>query len=170
MVIKCFACGASGSLDMFMDNEAATKALMLALDITNVGQPLVKYLGLFRPAKRQLSWSRVLVLLSELTPLIKAQRIERDRVVYDVPMAVWEVALDKVLAMRDSGKLALPLKTHGYLFEIIVTEVTKASHNGSVAVSDNQPPITNTKLSATAQALINLEARKRKGAGGDVVG
>jgi len=163
MIIKCAACGASASLDTLIDDEPAAQALMLALKITPVGRLLVKYLGLFRPAKRQLSWSRVVVLLGELMPLIEAQRIERNGLVYDVPLLVWELALERLLATRDSGKLATPLKTHGYLFEIIVTESAKAlpavlqQTNDLVSHNPVKP------LSATAQAVVNLEARKRGG-------
>jgi hypothetical protein len=78
-------------------------------------------------------------------------------------MAVWELALDKVLVMRDSGKLALPLKTHGYLFEIIVTELAKSNAAETRLIAPLQTTQAVKPLSATAQALVNLEARKRKG-------
>lgn len=166
MLIKCPACGASASLDALIDDEPAAQALMLALKLTPVGRSLVKYLGLFRPAKRQLSWSRVAVILGELTPMIEAQRIERNGVVYDAPMAVWEAAIDKVLAMRDMGKLATPLKSHGYLLEIIATESTKSVAITQVQAVQAQPSVASKPLSGTAQALSVLQARK---GGGHVV-
>jgi hypothetical protein len=162
MLIKCPACGASASLDALIDDEPAAQALMLALKLSPVGRSLVRYLGLFRPAKRQLSWSKVVTLLGELTPMIESQRISRNGVVYEVPMAVWEVAIDKVLMMRDSGKLATPLKSHGYLLEIIVTEAGKNLPVVQLVEGvDAMNRVSTKPLSATAQAIINLEARKQ---------
>jgi hypothetical protein len=162
MLIKCPACGASASLDALIDDEPAAQALMLALKLSPVGRSLVKYLGLFRPAKRQLSWSKVVTLLGELTPMIESQRISRNGVIYEAPMAVWEVAIDKVLMMRDSGKLATPLKSHGYLLEIIVTEAGKNLPVVQLVEGvDAMNRVSTKPLSATAQAIINLEARKQ---------
>lgn len=126
MLIKCPSCGSQNSLDSLIDDEPAAQALMLALKLTPVGRSLVKYLGLFRPEKKQLSWAKVAKLLGELTPLIEAQRIERNGVAHIVPMAVWESSITKVLEARDAGRLTTPIKTHGYLFEVIVTEVQRS--------------------------------------------
>jgi|APLak6261659701_1056019.scaffolds.fasta_scaffold00073_12 hypothetical protein len=167
MMIKCPACGASASLDALIDDDPAAQALLLALKITPVGRSLVKYLGLFRPAKRQLSWSKVASLLGELQPLIEAQRIERNGIAYDAPNVLWEVAIDKVLQMRDLGKLQTPLKTHGYLFDVMVTESSRVgnallptlmSGAGVGRVGIAHP--TTKPLSATAQALADLQAMK----------
>lgn len=126
MLIKCPSCGSQNSLDSLIDDEPAAQALMLALKLTPVGRSLVKYLGLFRPEKKQLSWSKVAKLLGELTPLIEAQRIERNGIAHAVPLAVWESSITKVLEARDAGRLTTPIKTHGYLFEVIVTEVVRS--------------------------------------------
>ena len=159
MLIKCPACGASASLDALIDDEPAAQALMLALKLTLVGRALVKYLGLFRPAKRQLSWSRVAAILGELQPLIEAGRIERNGMVYEAPQAVWATSIDKILQMRDAGKLQTPLKTHGYLFEIIATECSRNLPTRQVL---REPAETVSKpLSASAQAIIALEQRKQ---------
>ena len=159
MLIKCPACGAQASLDALIDDEPAAQALLLALKLSPVGRSLVKYLGLFRPAQRQLSWAKVAKLLGELTPMIEAQRIERNGIVYEAPSAVWAVAIDKILLARDAGKLQTPLKSHGYLFEIMVTECGRNLPTQQVL---SEPVATARKPpSATAQALINLEQRKQ---------
>jgi hypothetical protein len=164
MNCKCPSCGASGSLELFLGGDDNAKAIMAALELSPIGKPVLNYLCLFRPAKGKLSPARFAKLLGELSPLIAQQRIERNGVVYDAPQAVWAVAIDKILTMRDAGKLATPLKTHGYLFEIIVTESAK-----SVPMVQGQavqlPPPVSKPLSGTAQALSVLQARK----GGDRV-
>lgn len=126
MLIKCPACGASASLDTLIDDEPAAQALMSVLKITPVGRLLVKYLGLFRPEKRQLSWSKVAKLLQEITPMIEQQRIKRDGVEYTVPLVIFEKAIATVLDAREAGKLTLPMKSHGYLLEVIISELAKA--------------------------------------------
>lgn len=127
MNIKCPACGAAHSLDSLVDDEPAATALMSVLKITPVGRQVVKYLGLFRPEKRQLSWSKVATLLGELMPMIEAKAIKRNGVVYDAPHHVWESAIEKVIEARDMGKLQTPLKSHGYLLEVVITEGKRLS-------------------------------------------
>jgi len=125
MLIRCPACGSQASLDTLIDNEPAAKALLLALKLSPVGASLVKYLGLFRPAKSSLSMARVATILGEITPLIAEQKIERNGIAYPTTMAIWESSIAKVLEARDFGRLTTPLKSHGYLLEIIVSELAR---------------------------------------------
>ena len=163
MMIRCAACGAEASLDAVIDHDAAANALAMALNITPLGKLIVRYLALFRPATRRLTWPRVATLLSELLPLIEAQRIERDGKVYEAPHHVWCSAIEKALLARDTGGLKLPLKTHGYLFEIIVTEGARSEARGLV-VADSATGMGATKpMSSTAQAIAKLEQRKQRG-------
>lgn len=125
MRLTCPACGATSSLDALIGHEAARTSLVLALDQTPVGKRLIRYLALFRPAQRQLSWDRTANLLGELLDLIGAARIERHGRVWAAPADTWIVAIDEILARRDEGKLTLPLKSHGYLLEIIAGQAGK---------------------------------------------
>lgn len=122
MLIKCPSCGSCNSLDSLIDDDPVAQALLSVLKITPAGRQVVKYLGLFRPEKRQLSWSRVATLLGELMPMIEAQAIKRNGVVCEVPHRVWESAIEKVIEARDAGRLQTPLKSHGYLLEVVITE------------------------------------------------
>ena len=163
MEIRCPSCGAQMSLDTIIDNDAAAQALQLALSITPLGKMLVRYIALFRPASRKLSWSRVAALLGELMPAIEAQRIERDGKVYDAPHDVWCAAIEQMLVARDNGKLQLPMKSHGYLFEIIVTEGARTQARGTdLAAHQHNVVVPNTPRSGTAQAVMALEQRKRR--------
>jgi hypothetical protein len=119
MHITCPACGAVASLDAVLAHDAARAALVRALDHTPLGRRLVRYLALFRPAKRALSWERTAQILTELLDMVEAARITRDGRVWPAPPAYWEAALDEILARRDAGQLRTPLKSHGYLLEII---------------------------------------------------
>jgi hypothetical protein len=161
MLIKCPACGASASLDVLVDDEPAAKALMAVAKLSPLGNAVIKYLGLFRPTKRQLSWSRVVTLLNEITPLIQQQRIERNHQVFEAPLHVWESAIEKVIQARDTGVLKTPLKSHGYLLEVVAGESAKAYVKGVQGIVD-APLVTlpQKPRSATAQALDALQNLK----------
>lgn len=160
MKIKCNACGAETSLDAVIDNDDAATALSLALSMTPLGKLLVRYLAMFRPAKTRLTWDKVASILGELLPMIESERIERKGRVYEVPNHVWCNAIEKALQARDAGTLTLPLKSHGYLFEIMVTESAREHVNGLVA-ADSMPAASQKQGSNTANAISILQSRKR---------
>lgn len=125
MKTACPACGAVFSLDVLLAHESARAAVMNALQLpAPLGKLLVQYLGLFRPAQRQLSFDRVANLLGELLPMIGAARVERGGRIWNAPQEYWKLALEDMLVKRD--KLTLPLKSHGYLLEIIAGMSNKA--------------------------------------------
>lgn len=126
MRLTCPECGAIYSLTAALGHEAARSVLVQALEQTQTGKRLIRYVALFRPAARALSWDRTANLLGELLDLIKAGKIERHGRLWAAPEAAWVGALDEILARRDEGKLTLPLKSHGYLLEIITGQANKA--------------------------------------------
>ena len=118
MKLSCPACGSLYSLDALLGNEGAREAVMAALAMpAPLGKLMVQYLGLFRPAQRQLSFDRVANLLNELLPMVAAARIERSGRTWSAPQDYWTMALTEMIAKRDN--LTLPLKSHGYLLAII---------------------------------------------------
>lgn len=118
MKITCPNCGVSGSLEMFL-NDALTRAVLKhALELpAPLSKQILTYIGLFRPAKRALTWDRVEKLLNELLEPIKAGRVERGGRTWSASTSVWQAALEEMLGKRE--KLRLPLKTHGFLFEVV---------------------------------------------------
>ena len=125
MRLTCPACGGMMSLDVLLGNEGAREAIMLALQLPSpLGKMLIQYVALFRPATRQLSFDRVANLLGELQPMIESAKIERHGRIWPAPYDYWKTALEDILAKRD--KLQLPLKSHGYLLEIITGYANKA--------------------------------------------
>lgn len=119
MRLTCPCCGAAYSIEVLLADRAAREAVSTALALpAALGDRLLRYLALFRPAERALSWSRAARLLSELQAAIAAARIERDGRLHPAPADYWKAALDQMLDHRD--RLSLPLKSHGYLYEIIV--------------------------------------------------
>lgn len=125
MKTVCPACGAVNSLDSLIGHEGARAAMA---ELAAISGPLagavLRYMALFRPAQRQLRLDRFASLLAELNPMILEARISRNGRIYAAPREVWVAAIDSILASRD--RLVLPLKSHGYLLEIIVGQIHKA--------------------------------------------
>lgn len=155
MNIKCPNCGAVHSLDSLINDTDASAVLKAVLDMdAELGKAAIRYIGLFRPAKSQLSWSRTAKLLNELMPMIKAETVERDGVSYPAPAAAWIHGFTETLAARDMGRLKTPLKSHGYLYEI----VSKWQPSAAAAVPACPMPAdavaVNTKLRGGVQNLM----------------
>ncbi|WP_290890604.1 hypothetical protein [Arenimonas sp.] len=119
--MSCPACGAELTLDAMLSHDAARRAVAAAMVVSPaLADRLMKYLGLFRPAKRQLTMDRVATLLEELLPMLQSQTVSRAGREYSTIPDTWKQALDQMLRARDANKLTLPLKSHGYLLEIVI--------------------------------------------------
>ncbi|OHD24112.1 MAG: hypothetical protein A2Y38_12315 [Spirochaetes bacterium GWB1_59_5] len=150
MKLTCPACGSLSSLDALLGNEGAREAVMAALAIpAPLGKLLVQYLAMFRPAQRQLSFDRVASILGELLPMISAASIERNGRTWSAPQDYWRMALEEMLTKRD--KLTLPLKSHGYLLEIIAGYGNKAEARQEAQQEDRKAG--RTPQHAPSQAL-----------------
>ncbi|MDS7933988.1 DUF2752 domain-containing protein [Acinetobacter sp. V91_7] len=120
MKTRCPACGATCSLDALLGHSDASQAFVASLNMTgDLAKPLIKYLAMFRSENRDLTFERTAKLLNEIAPDILAKQISRNRVNYPAPQAAWIWAINTTLERRDQGKLQLPLKNHGYLYEVI---------------------------------------------------
>ncbi len=122
MKTRCPACGATCSLDALLGHSDAGKAFVSALSVTgDLQHPLVKYLAMFRSDSRDLTFERTAKLISEIAPDITAKQIKRGHHTYPAPRAAWIWAINIMLERREQGKLQLPLKNHGYLYEVITS-------------------------------------------------
>lgn len=136
MKLSCPACGAEMTLDVLVAQEGAREALLIALQLpAPLGKLVVQYLAMFRPGKRQLSWERVGTILGELRGPIERAQIERNGRAWPAPLDYWKAALEHMVQLRDAGRLQLPLKSHGYLLEVIAGIANKAE--GKAEAVDN---------------------------------
>lgn len=123
--MTCPGCGFTADAEAFLLDAVAREVVLLAFSLpAPLGERLLRYLRLFAPPKRALSWDRVLRLLLEIAPAIAAARVERNGRTWSAPLDYWSIALDDMLLRRD--QLQLPLKSHGYLFEIVAGLSNKA--------------------------------------------
>ncbi|WP_329505957.1 hypothetical protein [Haemophilus parainfluenzae] len=154
MKVKCSACGALHSLDALIANQAASEALNAALMVNGgLGEALIRYLGLFRPAKSSLTFDRVATLLGELTPMFQAGKIKRDGVECAAPVEAWIYAINQMMANRQA--LKLPMKSHGYLLEIIASYKAVGTAVMVQDVGQNRPLVAapSSKMNAIKGAL-----------------
>ncbi|MDD7544501.1 hypothetical protein [Actinobacillus porcinus] len=151
MKVKCSACGAVHSLDALVANQAASDALNAALLVNGeLGRALIGYLGLFRPAKSSLTFERVATILNELSPMITSGKIQRDGREFSAPPEAWIYGINQMLASRQT--LKLPMKSHGYLLEIIAGY--KPAGTAVVLQSSEQNrPLASSKMNAVKGAL-----------------
>lgn len=120
MNVTCPSCGAEMGMDVLLAHEDSRHALArLALVSLPLGKQVLQYLRLFKPATRSMSHSRTVALMLELLPDLERQMVERNGRQWPAPTESWRVAFERMLELRDNGKLKLPLTGHGYLYEVI---------------------------------------------------
>lgn len=137
MIIVCPCCAARFSIEAALTDADARQAVATALKLpAPLGDLLLRYIGLFRPAKRSLSWDRAAKLLNELLAAIEAGRVERNGRTWVAPIDYWRLALEEMIARRD--KLTLPMQSHGYLFDIIAGMASKSEGRAERAAEDEK--------------------------------
>jgi hypothetical protein len=124
MQLTCPACFARYSIEAALSDDDARRAVAAALKMpAPLGDLVLRYIGLFRAPKRALSWDRAARLIEELLAPMQAGRVERHGRTWPAPLEAWRAALADMLDRRD--KLQLPLRSHGYLFEILAAQANK---------------------------------------------
>ncbi|KVC63781.1 hypothetical protein WJ91_01465 [Burkholderia ubonensis] len=159
MRTRCPSCGTTISLDTLVAHEAAREALSAVFKLSGpLGSAVVRYLGMFRPPQRELTMDRLARLLGELLPDLQAQRITRSGQQYEAPAEAWIWAVEQALAARDAGRLTLPLKSHGWLYEVISSWRPASAE----VQTGNVERVERRRLgSRTLSAIAALESRAR---------
>ncbi len=117
MNLVCPICQAEYPLAAAMNDVAARQAVVKAFSLTQMGDRLIAYIALFKPAKQALSMVRLAKLLDSLVDQVKAGQIKKNGNTYAAPQQYWMQAIDQMLGNRQA--LSLPLKNHNYLIAII---------------------------------------------------
>ncbi len=120
MQVKCPACNAAFSLEAALAIDAGRSALMTALHMpAPLALLFAQYLALFRAPSRALAFDRADKLMAELLPMLTNGTVTRDTLTRPAPLPLWQQGLERMLELRNTNKLQLPLKSHGYLLEIV---------------------------------------------------
>ena len=152
MKTRCPACGATTILDALLGHSEASQAFLAAINLVgDLAKPMIQYLGMFRSDSRDLTFDRASKLLNELAADINAKQIKRGHHFYPAPRAAWVWAINTIIERRDQGKLQLPFKNHGYLYEVIT------SYKPEYAPVQNSTPRTNAAVQA---AIAKTDAQR----------
>lgn len=159
MRLTCAACGAHGSIEQFTADADARTALALGLKLPNgLGGIALRYISLFRPAKRGLTWDRVCKLLHEIVVMVEAGQVERRGKSFPATPALFAHAMQQMLDQRE--RLDLPLQTHGYLVAIIAGDSPReAAQLEAQAEADKRTQ--SLKRAARQESLFDRQQRKR---------
>ncbi len=159
MRTRCPNCGTTLSLDALIAHDGAREALSVAFKLSGqLGNALLRYLGLFRPDTRELTMDRVAKLLGELLPDLQAQRIERGGQIHQAPAEAWLWAIEQALIAREAGRLVTPLKGHGWLYEVLTkwpghAPAPTGKEIGRVALPAGRPSQTQAAIAALQERL-----------------
>ena len=126
MMLRCPNCGAGMSLDALVSHQELRQLLATALRGLPCGDDLLRYLGLFRPPKRELRPERAARLLREVLADVQRGAITRRGRDWSAPPELWQAALQAVLDATAKGSLQTPLTDHAYLHEVLMRLADKA--------------------------------------------
>ena len=157
MKTRCPCCGAENSLDALIAHEGARQAVWAVAQVGGeVGKLAVQYIALFRPTKTALTFERMAKLLGELLPDMERGAISRNSLEYPAPPEAWLYGFRELLARRNTGSLKLPLKSHGYLYEVISGWQGQGLQTMPAAPEQRQP-----ESSQTLNAAMTLQGLRR---------
>ena len=120
MRLVCPCCGAACAAEAWQNDADARRALAALCNLPKEVQPVsFRYLALFRPGQKALSWARAVKLLEELNELIRPGWVGgKGQVDRDCPPALWAEAIERMAVIPG---LARPLKNHNYLRQVAWT-------------------------------------------------
>lgn len=126
-IIACPVCRTELSLEQItghLDDERAF-ARLVALTVP-MARSVVQYIGLFTPPRQILTLRKKVRLIQQLLPDLSRCAITHRGRDWAAPPAAWEQAIEQMLAARDAGRLDLPMKSHAYLYTILMGMADKA--------------------------------------------
>lgn len=118
--ISCPNCGAElDAMTLFScaaDQQALARLAALSIPL---GARVLQYVQLFKPERQNLTARKKVKLLLALLPDLERRAINYKGREWRAPLQAWAQAIDQMLAMRDAGRLKLPMTQHNYLYAIL---------------------------------------------------
>ncbi len=116
--VTCPRCNHEFDLLHARDDDDWRELIAMILSLSPaVHRSLWAYMSLFK-GKSKLRSSKMLRIVKQLAPMIKAAQIERNGISYAVPPQKFANAMDHMVN-TPSPSLVLPLKSNGYLLSIL---------------------------------------------------
>lgn len=125
--LSCPMCGTHLDLGhLLVDAENRSAFMRLMAVATPLAGYLEKYVYLFSPPKTSLTLRKQARIILQLLPDLERRAITHRGRDWAVPMNLWEQGIEQMLALRDAGKLELPMTGHKYLYAILTSLADKA--------------------------------------------
>lgn len=174
MKLRCPNCGHAASILDFANEQAARQVVYLAADLPKpLGKLVMRYIGLFRPAQRSLSWERTLKLIHSIKANIDASRIEYKGRIWAAPDILWHKALTTIIEKsQQPDGLMLPLKNHNYLYTIISSEQNSIEAKQEQKIEEKRQQLRHRQPSKTLDQSIDQtpeQAQQAKDIGAEVL-
>jgi hypothetical protein len=118
MILTCPACGATASAPAWeIDMDARTTLQALIQLPRPVAKQALSYLGLFRPAKRALSWRKAGKIINDLAVLVNTGYVEvQGKPARPCPPHLWGQGMEQMAGRTDLDR---PMANHNYLKKIV---------------------------------------------------
>ncbi len=127
------------SLDVLLAHEALRQAMAELVKMsTPVGGLVLRYVGLFRPAKNAMSADRMAKLIGQLLLDMQSGYINHKGRDWTMPIEAWRTALESMVAGAAAGKLTLPLENHNYLYAVLVGLAERLEKHGQKEEASEQ--------------------------------
>ena len=163
MRLTCTACGAHGSIEQFTSDGDARKSVELVSGLpADLGPVVVRYLGLFRPMKRGLTWDRVLKISGEIVEMINQGAVEQRGKRFPATPDMFAAAMQQMLDTRE--RLDLPMSSHGYLIKIVAGESPREAARTESAQEELKRMESSQRVGSHSRAVAELsgEIARRK--------
>lgn len=137
---RCPVCHARLHLDALVQDEAGRELLAILARLDDAtGRALVGYLGLFRPAARDLANDRAVRLAKEALALAEGQP----------PGALAAAMMEAVATLR--AKEGAPLSSHGYLKRVLESQAGRPDSGALAAARPGLEPARSKTLGGIAK-------------------
>lgn len=163
MRLTCTACGAHGSLELFSaDPDARRLAELVARLPAELGPVAVRYLGLFRPLKRGLTWDRAVKIAAEIVAMVESGAVELRGRRFPASATVFANAMQQMLDHRE--RLELPMTSHGYLIRVVAGDSPREAAREEARQQDDKRQASQTRAGLQTRAIAELsgEIARRK--------
>lgn len=152
----CPVCGTELTMAQLFANEETQRAVArLAAVSMPLGARVLQYCTLFAPPKTRLTVPKQVKLMLQLLPDLERRSITHKGREWAVPLDAWANGFDQMLAMRDAGRLELPMSGHGYLYAILAGLADKQESRAEAQLeAGRRPPIhTQGQVTVRGQAM-----------------
>jgi hypothetical protein len=123
VITHCTHCGSTQPLSAgFVDADGKQFALFLGALEPAMARAIAVYIGLWKPKKTRLTNLRALKIAREVIELADAGMVKRD---HDSVATTPEDWINAMHHMHESKPLRIPLDSHGYLREVVMSMALK---------------------------------------------